>query len=345
MEEGEVKETAFAKALELAPHYEQLSHLARAVNDALDLDWTESAWRGYFVRNPEWKERLLKALGTAKRQRSPIAKVEGDVRGIVFSDIHAPFHDKSAIRLAAKIADWWRPNVAIFNGDDIDCYRLSRFSQNPDRTERLQDEIDLWHVEVMAPLLASLPPPPKLVPGTGQRIKVIPAAEPGTCRRFKTRGNHEGRIEDVLWANPGLYGLRALDLAALMELERFAIEYAPLKVLFGNVLEVSHGTRVRPQAGLSAKAECEKRRFGISTITGHVHRAGSYLTRTINGHIRAQEAPCLCQMAPEYVDDSDWVDWSQGVTLFEIQGSKLRIDVVEFFPDYTAMVGKQTFSL
>lgn len=339
------KDAAFLKAIELAPRYEQLSHLARAVNEALDLTWTESAWRGYFVRNPEWKERILKLLGTTKRQQSPIVRILGNVRGVVFSDIHAPFHDKRAIALAAQVAKWWKPTVAIFNGDDLDCYRLSRFSQNPDRTERLQDEIDLWHIEVAAPLLAALPPAPKTTAEGGQRIKVISQIDDGTCRRFKTRGNHEQRLEEVLWTNPGLFGLRSLDLAVLMELDRLNIEYAPLKVLFGTTLEVSHGTRVRPHAGYTARAESEKRRFGISTITGHVHRAGSYTTRTVSGNVRAQEAPCLCQLEPEYVDDPDWVDWTQGVTLFEIRDGKLRIDAVEFYPDYTCMVGGKYFSL
>lgn len=333
------KAAAFAKAVELAPQLERMAYLSRAVNDALGLDWSDAAWRGLLQRNPETKERLTKLLGTAAVATHPIARIHGDARGIVFSDIHAPFHDKRALALAAQVAKWWRPTVAIWNGDDLDCYRLSRYSQNPDRTERLQSEIDLWHIEVVAPLLAVLPPSPK-----------GPAATPvtlsdGTCRKFKLPGNHEARLAALLWANPGLFGIRALELPVLLELGRLGIEYAELKVLFDDVLEVSHGTRVRPHAGSSAKAECEKRRFGISTITGHVHRAGYYTTRTARGWVKAQEAPCLCRLDPEYTDDPDWVDWTQGVTLFEIRDGKLRIDVVEFFADYTCLVGGRYFTV
>jgi len=314
----------FAKALELAPRFDSLANVARAVNEALDIDMTASAWRGLFVRNPEQRERIRKKLGTEKRQVSKVLRIDGDVRGIVFSDVHAPFHDKNAIALAAKVAKWWQPEITIYNGDDHDFYKLSRFSQNPERTERIQDEIDIWHIEVIAPIQAALPQ---------------------KRREILLLGNHGRRLLHHLWANPQLYGIRALEIPALLELERLKIEYAETKVLFGDVLEVSHGTRVRSMAGYSAKAESEKRRYGISTITGHVHRAGRFTTRTARGWVYSQEAPCLCRLDPEYADDPDWVDWIQGVTLFEIRGRNLRIDAVEFYPDYTCMVGKQHFSL
>lgn len=320
--------------MELAPRHERLAYLTRAVNDALALDWSDAAWRGLLQRNPSTQERLVKLLGTAERTYPNALRLVGNGRGIVFSDIHAPFHDTKAVALAAKVAAWWNPQLAIWNGDDLDCYRLSRFSQNPERTERLQQEIDLWHIEVMAPLLAALAPSPK-----------TPTLVAGSCLKVKLPGNHEGRLQDALWANPGLFGLRAMELASLLELKRLGVLYAHTKVLLNGALEISHGTKVRPQAGASARAECERRRYSISTITGHVHRAGSYLARTASGWVRAQEAPCLCRLDPEYSDDPDWVDWAQGVTLFQVFDQKVVIEPVVFFSDYTCMVGKQIFSL
>lgn len=58
----------FAKALELAPRFDSLANLARAVNDALDIDTTAAAWRGLWGRNPEQRERIRKRLGTAAHQ-------------------------------------------------------------------------------------------------------------------------------------------------------------------------------------------------------------------------------------------------------------------------------------
>ena len=310
----------FAKALELAPRFDSLANVARAVNDALDIDMSAAAWRGLFVRNPEQRERIRKRLGTAAHEYQRTINVTGNCSGIVFSDIHAPYHDRNAIALAAKIAAWWKPDVAIYNGDDVDFYQLSRFDKNPNRTARTQDEIDTWHVECVAPLNAAL----------------------GKARKIKLPGNHEDRLRRKLWANPDLFGIAALELPELMQLRRYGIEYAELRVRFGNVLEVTHGTRVSKWAGYTARLEQEQRRYSISTITGHVHRAGRFQTRIGASYVVGQEAPCMCTTDPEYMTDPDWV---QGVTLFVIRDGAVQIEPVLFTPDYKAMCGKQVFGL
>lgn len=310
----------FAKALELAPRFDSLANVARAVNDALDIDMSAAAWRGLFVRNPEQRERIRKRLGTAAHEYQRTITITGNCSGIVFSDIHAPYHDRNAIALAAKIAAWWKPDVAIYNGDDVDFYQLSRFDKNPNRTARTQDEIDTWHVECVAPLNAAL----------------------GKARKIKVPGNHEDRLRRKLWANPDLFGIAALELPELMQLRRYGIEYAELRVRFGNVLEVTHGTRVSKWAGYTARLEQEQRRYSISTITGHVHRAGRFQTRIGASYVVGQEAPCMCTTDPEYMTDPDWV---QGVTLFVVRDGAVQIEPVLFTPDYKAMCGKLVFGL
>jgi len=62
------RDEALAKAIELAPLFASLAQVARAVNDALGLEWSAGAWRGLWVRNPEVAERVRKKLGTASRR-------------------------------------------------------------------------------------------------------------------------------------------------------------------------------------------------------------------------------------------------------------------------------------
>ncbi len=164
----------------------------------------------------------------------------------------------------------------------------------------------------------------------------------GKARKIKVPGNHEDRLRRKLWANPDLFGIGALELPELMQLRRYGIEYAELRVRFGNVLEVTHGTRVSKWAGYTARLEQEQRRYSISTITGHVHRVGRFQTRIGNGYSVGQEAPCMCTLDPEYMTDPDWV---QGVTLFVVRDGAVQIEPVIFTPDYKAMCGKQYFSL
>lgn len=319
--EPALRREALHLASDLAPVHEKLTNVARAVNDRLDLEWSMGVWRGLWKDNPEVAERVRKKLGTAQREYPRIISVTGDCRGIVFSDIHAPFHDRDAIALACKVAKWWKPDVAIFNGDDLDFYMSSRYDKNPARTFRVQDEVDTWHIECVAPLVAALP---------------------SKCRKLKVPGNHEDRLRNKLWQNPDLFGIRSLELPELLELQHYGIEYATQRIQFGDELEVSHGTRVSKWSGMSAKAEQEKRRFAIKTITGHVHRAGRFQTRVGTKYTVGQETPCLCTLDPEYMTDPDWV---QGVTLFTVRGGVARIQTIQFELDYTCEVGKEFFEL
>lgn len=264
---------------------------------------------------------MRKSLGTQRRTSPNVLHVSGDVRGFVSCDVHVPFHDRDAVRLSNKILKWWQPDIHIRAGDHLDCYGLSRFDKNPERLFSFQDEIDAWHIDVVAP---------------------SQAAQGKQCRDVYFPGNHEARLEAYLWRHPELFGIRSLNIATIGEFEHYGIEHVGQAVQFGDVLEVSHGTRVSKWAGASARAEVELRRYGISTITGHVHRAGRFQTATRWGQVVGQEAPCLCSLEPEYMLHPDWV---QGVTLFEIRGEKLWIEAVTFNRDYTCMVGGKMFSV
>lgn len=276
----------FAKALELAPRFDSLATISRAVNDVLDLDLSAAAWRGLFNRNDADRERIRKRLGVDiiadRRQR--VAVIDGNIRGVVTNDVHVPFHDT-----------------------------------NPARIYRLQDEIDMWHVDVVAPFT-----------GVSRR-----------ARKYYLPGNHEDRQRRYLWRHPELFGIRALELPNLLELDRLGIEYAEHAVKFGTLLEVSHGTRVSKWSGMSAKAEQELRRYSISTITGHVHRMGRFQTHTDHADRIGQENGCLCSLFPEYMHNADWV---HGITFFEIKDGALKIEPIQFSRDYTAIYGGKVYS-
>lgn len=58
------------------------------------------------------------------------------------SDIHAPYHDPSAVELTLKILADAKPDVLFFGGDIADCYAVSDFDRDPQRVVRFQDELD-----------------------------------------------------------------------------------------------------------------------------------------------------------------------------------------------------------
>ena len=308
------------EAERVAPQCSTMAQVGRVVDSVIDETLSDSRWRGMLKDFPRQRERVRRLLHTARTQEQAHIHIKPtDMRGMVVSDIHAPYHDIDAISVAVNVAKWWAPDVLVFNGDDLDFYGLSKYDKDPQRATGTQDEIDQWHTDAVAPLLDAV--------GSG-------------CRRIKTIGNHEDRLERVLWRNPGLYGLRALSFVKLLDLETYGIELARQRVTFGSLLEVSHGTRVSKHAAYSARAEMDLRRYQISTITGHVHRQGRYQTKAGDRQIVAQEGGCLCGLEPEY---GSWMDWAHGFTLFEIYDGHLAITPVSIQSDYTASVAGKHF--
>ncbi len=272
------------KCVEVAPSYSKVTHVTRQVNEILNLDYSDGCWRGILKKNPTLLEKIKKALGTGKSETADTIHIAGNIVGAVVNDVHVPYHDKTAIALACKVLAWWKPDTLIYNGDLLDFYDLSRYDKNPGRQYRLQDEIDLFHTDVVAPINHAV----------GKK-----------CRKVFLPGNHEARLQKFLMAHPELFSLRDLELRNVLKLTNYDIEYAAYSVQFGDVLEVSHGTRVNKWAGMSAKAEQELRRYSMSTITGHVHRSGTFKTKVGDTWKTGQESPCLCTLTPEYMRVAD----------------------------------------
>ncbi len=311
-------EDALKKCIEVAPSHSQVAQVTRRVNELLNLDYTDAKWRGILKHNPIDNERIKKALGTAKDETPDTIHISGNIVGAVINDVHVPYHDKVAVSLACKVLAWWKPEVVIYNGDLLDFYDLSRYDKNPGRQYRLQDEIDMFHTDVIAPVNHAV----------GKK-----------CRKIFLPGNHEARLQKFLMAHPELFSLKDLELRNVLKLANYDIEYAAYSVQFGDVLEVSHGTRVNKWAGMSAKAEQELRRYSMSTITGHVHRSGTFKTKVGNEWKTGQESPCLCTLTPEYMRNPDW---QQGITLFTVTDRICRIYPVEFSGQF-AQFAKMNF--
>ena len=318
MEQNTEQADALLKCVEIAPSYSKITHVTRRVNELLNLDYSDGCWRGILKKNPTLLEKIKKALGTGKSETADTIHIAGNIVGAVVNDVHVPYHDKTAIALACKVLAWWKPEVIVYNGDLLDFYDLSRYDKNPGRQYRLQDEIDLFHTDVIAPINHAV----------GKK-----------CRKVFLPGNHEARLQKFLMAHPELFSLRDLELRNVLKLANYDIEYATYSVQFGDVLEVSHGTRVNKWAGMSAKAEQELRRYSMSTITGHVHRSGTFKTKVGDTWKTGQESPCLCTLKPEYMRVADW---QQGITLFTVTDKISRIYPVEFSGQF-AQFAKMNF--
>lgn len=231
-------------------------------------------------------------------------------RTIVISDVHIPYHDPHAIDLLMRVVAVYQPERIVLNGDLLDFYAVSQYDKDPDRLKDggLQQEIDIFT----------------------EFLGRLRDAATSDCEMHYLPGNHEDRLRRYLWKNSGLYGLRALELPALLGLESYGVHYHEDELkLAGDNLVIKHGRVVRKWAAMSAKAELENEKYSISTITGHTHRMGAVYVRTRRGIVGAWEGGCLCNLNPEYVHNPDW---QQGIVLVRSSttGQSFNVDLVPF---------------
>ena len=213
--------------------------------------------------------------------------------GTVFlGDLHAPYHDTTAVDATIEVIRRTKPSRIVMLGDIVDFYAISRFCKEPERSLRLQEEIDAAH-RVMSLWRAAAP---------HADIDYI-------------EGNHEERLRKYLWTRaPELSRLRCLDFQMLMGLFRLNIRYHDHGWCRVGGIIAQHGETVRPMAGYTVSGELRKR--GCSVIQGHTHRAAHVTRTTMSGDSDGIEAGCLCLCtgdAHDYIRHEGTPDWQQAM--------------------------------
>jgi UDP-2,3-diacylglucosamine pyrophosphatase LpxH len=213
--------------------------------------------------------------------------------GVVLSDVHCPFEDKSVCRMALAFIREHRPATIHLLGDIADFYSVSRFTKDPSRKEDLQADLD----------------------ATRDFLAKVRDAAP-SARIVYSEGNHEFRLRRYLASEAkALAMLRDLRLERLLDFDSLRIRFQPQDRPYrvGSLL-FTHGQVVRKWSGASARGHFEK--YGCCVIAGHTHRLGAFYHRDINDTYAAWENGCLCNLNPDYVVAPDWqsgwsVVWSQ----------------------------------
>lgn len=218
---------------------------------------------------------------------------------VSITDVHYPFSDERAVNVALSFVKKVQPDIIITH-ELHDFYSLSSFDKNPDRSYKLQEEIDevtkfFWALR-----------------------KVCPKS-----RIILLKSNHLDRLRRYLWTQaPALSSLRSLNIANLLELKQHNVEYMETfefrKVLF------KHGDVVRRFSGQSAKGELE--REGMSGVSGHTHRLSCYYSTLRGGKYFWIESGCLCETEAEYIDGT--ANWTQGISMVRFDGDETHAEVI-----------------
>jgi metallophosphoesterase superfamily enzyme len=145
--------------------------------------------------------------------------VEGDWIAVI-GDLHAPYIDIPAFVVTCKIINDLDPFAIVLNGDNLDCYQVSKYSQDPKRKLELQS--DILHAK--------------------EAINSL-KMEARDAQVFYTEGNHERRMTDYVWKNAEVSSLDALTIPSLLGFDASGVTWLPERerLMFGDWL-ITHGT-------------------------------------------------------------------------------------------------------
>lgn len=228
----------------------------------------------------------------------------------IFSDHHAPYHEKG---LHSKALDWLadhQPQYGIINGDLFDFPDVSKYDDDEEFNATVQECLD-----------------------SGWRI-LCDYREASPTTRFKLkRGNHEERLYKYIRAKaPLVWNVTPVgsdkpwhSLQNLLRLDELAIElddrpYPHGDEIIGGKVLVEHGDFVSRKAGASISKFLDE--ADHSGAQGHVHRQG--VVRRTKWDINKEpvdhlgmEVGCMCERRMGYLKRSDWQNGFGTVTTWK----------------------------
>jgi len=205
-------------------------------------------------------------------------------RVLVLSDIHCPFHDSEALRIAIEYGISQKPDMVLLNGDTMDMYSVSDHQKDP-RKRDFASEIEAGR----------------------ELMKMLRSAFPGVPIAYRA-GNHCFRLERYLMKYAEiLLGFPEFELPVLLKMGEHGITYIehnrPMHV---GRLTILHGDEYRGGGGINP-ARWLSLRAGESALIGHFHRTSSHVSRSVRGSVQGWwSTGCLCELAPEYLILNQW---------------------------------------
>lgn len=242
--------------------------------------------------------------GIIELSRSYEVKHAKDV--LIISDTHFPFHDKKAIETAINYRS--KVDTIILLGDLMDIYQGSRFSKDPSKA-KLQDEIKICK-EFLEYLRAKFP-----------KSQII-----------YYEGNHEQRMTRYVEDHPFIFGLEAVKLQSLLDLNKFGITWVEngtgLKIGEANLL---HGNEAGTKGGINIGRSMLLKTFD-NCIFGNFHKTQESSGKNLAGKEFANwSIGCLCNLKPRYLPINAW---NHGFAILEIDKKEFEVNNKRILSSY-----------
>lgn len=198
------------------------------------------------------------------------------MRGIVVSDLHAPYQDKETVALVAKFADAFRPDEFVINGDALNYSAYSRHGKRDN--ESANEQINEDHISAILML-----------------DKLLPKNK---CNKIWIDGNHETFQDKYFTENPDTYDDQSHRYNRLKLKERGFKQILKYKEVYkSGKLHFTHGWR----AGVNAVRQHLIQDYHANFVMGHIHKSDTATTGNIEGKVvQGYSIGCMCKLDWNY---------------------------------------------
>jgi len=241
-----------------------------------------------YAQRPRAKKAAGQKLELPESEAKPLSPyhIRGKNKILVFSDLHIPYHNKAAIKIAIEEAKRQEVNVIVSQGVVLDCYQLSRWDRDP-KKPNIAKEIEIC-----------------------QRFLAYLRQEFPKAQIIWKEGNHEERWKAYFYQNaPEIAVLPGTSLYDYVNCETFKIdivdERRPIDV---SGMWLYHGQELGKGSGGGVnQARGQWMKTFTSTIAGHGHRSSTNVETTAKGKVYiSYSIGCLCDLNPNYASVNKW---------------------------------------
>lgn len=220
---------------------------------------------------------------TMYRDIPPFIIPDNIERILCLFDIHAPYHDVSAVKVAIKFGRDYGIDAVFLGGDFMDEYAESRFLNDPNFRDT--------NVELDA----------------GRKfLKDFRKIFPDIKLYYKV-GNHDDRLElRIMDIHPSMHNVQDIKIESLLKFDDLGIEkIGSLQMSVFGKLNLFHGHEFR-RGGIHIAYNNLLKNME-NTMCGHFHRTNEYIHRTIADDIKGSwSVGCLCGLKPAYMPINNW---------------------------------------
>lgn len=247
-----------------------------------------------------------------------------DLKWMIGSDFHIPYHHPKYVDLWFKVMKWFKPDIVDYAGDIDDQSCFSRFSQ--DTPDELLNRVSTYAGDVKT-----------FYKDTSD---IVPEAD-----KFVALGNHDIRVFDYIdkkapafkgYITPeSMWGLDTLGYNYIYYSDRPQHRYGDIYV--------HHGDSISKHAGESVRNDVQN--HGVSLIRGHSHRQGHYnKSYEITGQeLRGWEIGHMTDINSEGMSYTNSHDWQAGFAIGHIHKDYPHIQLIRIAPDFSCVVDGKVF--